>query len=275
MAAEEIEAVPGQESTAQERFARIQARGTELAADIAAAVLEQDWKTLGYGSPDAWREALLAGWQLTADVRRQVVEALTAAGKTAKEIASATGTPLRTVQRDVSADPAPNGATPFEQGGRNVGVTIPTASAGKPATGAQRAAKHREKRRRVALAPGTGRKTVRELTEENEFLRREVGSMTPLMEKANRERDLWMGQARDWQKVAEGAQQQDDGVGREIGSPEELLAAYLELDQGQRAEFLESVPELVAVKERMEQVQDQMSDPAWLRARLGELEGSA
>src|SRR5277367_4044610 len=90
---QDIEAVrEARRQVAAERAERIRSHLASAAEDYAAAIIEQDWKVLKFGSLDEWREAMFAGHRLTPQTRRNVAEVLTGAGKTVREIAAATGT---------------------------------------------------------------------------------------------------------------------------------------------------------------------------------------
>jgi len=136
---------PGRRQAAEERAARIRSGLAGLvstAQEYAQAILEEDWKALGCDSARQWREEQFGALQPGAEARRQVHELLSGEGMSTRDISAATGTPQRTVQRDIG-EPRQSGATPSDQPGRNAAVTRPE----PPKTGAQRAREHRDRKR--------------------------------------------------------------------------------------------------------------------------------
>ena len=138
-------AAPDQKAAAQARLDQI---CTGLAAGLdsleaaheayAQAVIDQDWKTLGFHSSEAWRLEIMGRdkrFQTTA--RKQIGAILTAAGKTTREIAVATGASQSTVIRDQAEIPESPDSEP--------GVLEPNGSRSQPETlnNDQRAARGR------------------------------------------------------------------------------------------------------------------------------------
>lgn len=159
MAQQDIDVIDGQPVSpeqaarrvkAEARAERIRSHLASAAEEYAAAVIEQDWRTLGYASPEEWREAMFAGQRLTVETRRQVHELLSAEGMGTKEIGTATGTHQRMVQRDLGHGKSPefastrqNVAGAPDQGERDESVTRKS----RPKTPAQRMRESRERRR--------------------------------------------------------------------------------------------------------------------------------
>jgi hypothetical protein len=119
---------------------------------------EEHWKVLEYDSWAAYAAGRFGSDRIAA--RRTVTELLSGQGLSVGQISAATGVPRSTVSDDLKAQVSDSPDTLFEQAGRNVGVTMPTVSAGKPMTGAQRAAKHREKHRQAAPPPAPSCRSV-------------------------------------------------------------------------------------------------------------------
>lgn len=59
----------------------------ESAELYARAVLAEDWRVLGFGSLEAWQADVLGSARLAVEARQKIAEQLSAAGKTAREIA--------------------------------------------------------------------------------------------------------------------------------------------------------------------------------------------
>lgn len=87
---------------ARQRAERIRLHLGEAAQDYAAAVVEEDWRHLGYESAEEWRVSEFGQQRFTPVARKQVAAMLSAAGKSRREIAAATGVSKDTAQRDLS-----------------------------------------------------------------------------------------------------------------------------------------------------------------------------
>ena len=133
-----------QVAKAQARAERIRSHLADAAQEYATAIIEQDWKVLGFGSIEAWREAMFSGQRLAVETRRQVAELLSAEGQTLKEIGTATGASEATASRDLQS-----ARTPPNQAGPSRNVTKARTGKVSPKTDAERQAARR-KRERVA-----------------------------------------------------------------------------------------------------------------------------
>jgi hypothetical protein len=128
---------------AQARAERIRSHLADAAQDYAAAILEEDWKVLGYGSIEAWRETMFAGTRLAVETRRQVAELLSAEGKTVREIAEATETTKSTAARDLSQ----SGTRAPDQASSHENVTREKPGKKQPKTAAERQRDRRERKK--------------------------------------------------------------------------------------------------------------------------------
>jgi hypothetical protein len=96
--------VPTAEDRARRRADEIRCALVDAVEDYALAVLEEDWKTLGYDSVADWHENEFGGQRFTVETRRQVAELLSGAGQTQRAIAAATGVSQATTATDLSGD---------------------------------------------------------------------------------------------------------------------------------------------------------------------------
>jgi hypothetical protein len=137
---------PARRAKAEDRAGRIVGHLESAAADIAAAIIEEDWTALGL-SREEWRARLLYGdRRLTPAARKTVHELLSGSGMGTKEIAGATGTPQRTVQDDLSRKSC---ATTADQPSSDESVTRKA----RPKTPAQRMREHRERKSAGRVEP--------------------------------------------------------------------------------------------------------------------------
>jgi hypothetical protein len=137
---------PGRRQAAEQRAGRIVSHLAGAAEEIAQAILDEDWTAMGL-SPQEWRARLFGDKRLTVEARRQVHELLSGEGMSTREIAEATGTPQRTVQRDLGDSASPDGYSSRQSGATasDLGERHETSRRPKPA--AERSRGYRERKR--------------------------------------------------------------------------------------------------------------------------------
>lgn len=106
---------------AEARADRIRTGLTSLAEDYVQAVLEEDWKTLGYESVTAWRAGEFSGLRFTVEARKQVGRLLADVGKTQRQIARATGVSQKMINNDQKSrdDKVVTSSSPRQQAARD------------------------------------------------------------------------------------------------------------------------------------------------------------
>lgn len=129
---------PERRAKAEERAGRIRAHLASAAEEYAAAIIEEDWRALGFACLEEWRSAMFGAQRLTVEARRQVAELLSAEGKTLREIGTATGTSEATAHRDLQSE-----RTAPDQAVRHETVTRKS----RPKSPAERAKGYRDRRK--------------------------------------------------------------------------------------------------------------------------------
>jgi hypothetical protein len=93
--------VPDRRAIAEQRREDIRRHFSAAADQYAQAVVDEDWRHLGYDDIESWRISILGDdKRFTADARKHIVGWLTELGMTVRQITAATGAGLGTVVRD-------------------------------------------------------------------------------------------------------------------------------------------------------------------------------
>ena len=88
-------------AAAEARAGRIRSHLADAAAEYATALLEKDWRTLGFESVTAWSAEMLGDQQFTPEARQNIAIMLSDHGWTVRQIAPVTGASRSAIGRDL------------------------------------------------------------------------------------------------------------------------------------------------------------------------------
>ena len=125
-------AVPDREAVARNRAEQIRKAGVFFVDKYAQAVIEEDWKAMGYDSVADWREGEFGMFRMLPEVRAEAAHLMLEGGQPVPAIAAATGVTERTVERDLAAD-IPSSLSPAATVSDNPQASEPPKVTAKPA----------------------------------------------------------------------------------------------------------------------------------------------